>query len=353
MVRINKPILVVSAVAIFSVITAPQASQSRGPNGPEPEFTGQLSVMTYNVHGLPWPLAWGRKGAFGAIAEQLAQLRREGRQPHVIALQEAFTQDAKALGEVAGYHYAAEGPASDAINAAQPDAGARAFHAESSWLRGETQGKALGSGLQIFSDYPIVRVRKLAFPDFACAGYDCLANKGALMVCIKPPGQSDCVEVVTTHLNSRRASGASSERSLGAYRLQVRYLSDFIRQQHDPKRALIVVGDFNVGKVADRRDALWQHAQADWGVDGRVNDALGEAVRLGKPLSHDAILSRRKAKDWQFYGSGSSSRLELVGIETPFGRKPDGTMLSDHVGYTAAFSLTPRGRGEPDEGRSQ
>jgi hypothetical protein len=30
-----------------------------------------LSVMTYNVKGLPWPVAWGRDGALDAIGQRL------------------------------------------------------------------------------------------------------------------------------------------------------------------------------------------------------------------------------------------------------------------------------------------
>ena len=50
-----------------------------------------------------------------------------------------------------------------------------------SFWRGERSGKVAGSGLQILSDYPIVAIRRQAFPEAACAGYDCLANKGIVM----------------------------------------------------------------------------------------------------------------------------------------------------------------------------
>ena len=56
-----------------------------------------LSVMTYNVRGLPWPIAWGRADALAQIGDRLAALRRAGRQPHILLLQEAFTPEARAI----------------------------------------------------------------------------------------------------------------------------------------------------------------------------------------------------------------------------------------------------------------
>lgn len=307
-----------------------------------PAFDGRLSVMTYNIHGLPWPVAWGRPGAFVQIAQRLGALRAQGRQPHVVLLQEAFTPQAQAIGRAAGYRYVAEGPSADMASAEPADATDVRYMATGAWARGEGLGKYVGSGLQLLSDFPIVGVRRMAFPAFACAGYDCLANKGALMVSIRLPGRPDRIDIVTTHLNSRRASGVADDRSLQAYRLQVRYLSDFIRKVHDPARALIVAGDFNVGSVAPRRATLLSHVRADWCQNGDIDDAFGEAVRHHMPLSDDARYARWRARDWQFYTPGHSTDIELERLDVPFGHAADGGMLSDHVGYTATFDLSSR-----------
>lgn len=307
-----------------------------------PAFDGRLSVMTYNIHGLPWPVAWGRTSSFVQIAQRLGALRAQGRQPHVVLLQEAFTQQAQAIGRAAGYRYVVEGPSADMVSPEPADATDVRYMAAGSWARGEGLGKYVGSGLELLSDFPVVDVRRMVFPAFACAGYDCLANKGALMVSIRLPGQADRVDIVTTHLNSRHASGVADDRSLQAYRLQVRYLSDFLRKAHDPARGLIVAGDFNVGSVASRRAALLSHVQADWRQNGEIEDALGEAVRHHMPLSGDARYARWRARDWQFYTPGRSTDIELERLDVPFGHAADGSMLSDHVGYTATFDLAPR-----------
>lgn len=307
-----------------------------------PAFDGRLSVMTYNIHGLPWPVAWGRPSAFARIAQRLGALRAQGRQPHIVVLQEAFTPQAQAIGRAAGYPYVVEGPSADMASPEPVGATDVRYMAAGSWMRGEGLGKYVGSGLQLLSDFPIVGVRRMVFPAFACAGYDCLANKGALMVSIRLPGSADRVDIVTTHLNSRRASGVAEDRSLQAYRLQVRYLSDFIRKAHDPARALIVAGDFNVGDVAPRRAALLSYARADWTRNGDIDDALDEAVRHRMPLSDDARYARWRARDWQFYTPGHSTDIELERLDVPFGHADDGSMLSDHIGYTATFDLFPR-----------
>jgi hypothetical protein len=74
------------------------------------EQDAALSVMTYNVHGLPFPIAFQRDPALHEIGTRLTALRRGGQQPHVVLLQEAFTTDAKAIAPLAGYRYVALGP---------------------------------------------------------------------------------------------------------------------------------------------------------------------------------------------------------------------------------------------------
>src|SRR5688572_2222947 len=69
-----------------------------------------LSVMTYNIKGLPWPLATGRADAMDRIAGRLIDLRCAGRQPHIVLLQEAFTEEAAAIARTAGYAHVAFGP---------------------------------------------------------------------------------------------------------------------------------------------------------------------------------------------------------------------------------------------------
>ena len=193
-----------------------------------------LSVMTYNVEGLPFPVRFGRSSALAAIGERLQALRATGRQPHIILLQEAFSNEAAALGAEAGYRFVAAGPSASVAGAQPTILADRDFAAASSALRGEVSGKWEGSGLRILSDYPIVGARQMAFPSYACAGFDCLANKGALLVEVRIPGMKLPIAVVDTHLNSRHASRATTGRSLYAWRRQVDALNQFIEKNRVP-----------------------------------------------------------------------------------------------------------------------
>lgn len=297
-----------------------------------PAAAARLSVLTYNVKGLPWPIAADRRADFDRIAARLNRLRATGRHPRVVALQEAFTDEARAIGAAAGYRFRVDGPDARARTRwAMSRPSDRAFAARADWLKGEGLGKLVGSGLQILSDYPVLAVKRMAFPAFACAGFDCLANKGVLLVVLAVPGSATPVTVVTTHLNSRRSSGVPDARSLHGYRVQVAALARFLAVHADQRLPLVLAGDFNVGKAIPRQAALFGSAS----FTRPANDALRTCANLGI----DAREAMRRARDWQFFKGGSEGAIAARAIETPFGRERDGTMLSDHIGYTAHYAL--------------
>ena len=304
-----------------------------------PRFDGTVSVLTYNVKGLPWPVAIGRYAALSGIASHLRDLRKSGRAPHIVVLQETFTTEAQSIGAAAGYRYVVRGPNPDTSGAPAMTLADRDFASGAHWWKGETAGKYVGSGLQILSDYPVENVRRIAFPAFACAGFDCLANKGALLATVVIPGAPTPIDVLTTHLNSRRASHVGDDRSIYAYRRQFDALTDFIRTSHDARYPLIAAGDFNVGSEDPRRPEILAAARQKWASRGQIKDAFGEYVREGGVLAGDAAFSFRRARDWQFYSDGTTVKLTLAGIDVPFGRDGSGRMLSDHAGYTVRYRL--------------
>lgn len=304
-----------------------------------PGFDGTISVLTYNIRGLPWPLANGRPSALAQISARFRDLRRRDQAPHIVVLQEAFTSDAQRIGYEAGYQHIVQGPTIRDIPPVAMTPADRLFASQARWWKGETEGKFVDSGLQLLSDYPVRRVKRIAYPAFACAGYDCLASKGALLVTIDMPGASTPIDVVTTHLNSRHASGVSDSRSLYAYRRQLGILTDAIRQWHDERYPLIVAGDFNVGSEPYRRLALLTDARIGWGA-AKANNALRQIARADRSLlSHDARFALARARDWQFCAQGLRVGLLPVGISVPFGHDGNGIMLSDHIGYVARFRL--------------
>lgn len=301
-----------------------------------------LSVMTYNVKGLPWPMGIGRSGPLARIGARLHALRQAGRQPHVVLLQEAFTNEAKAIADVAGYPYRADGP-TQILAAADPTD--MAFLSEASMLAGEGMGKMSDSGLMILSDYPIVAVRQAAFPVDACAGFDCLANKGMVLAFVRVPGSATPVAILNAHLNARSASGVSIVRAFTAYGRQVAAMDAFLRANLPAGTPLVLGGDLNVGRDRARR-ALMEAFAAHWTGSERLSRGVLRACASGAgrcpPLSEDARKALEHNKDWQIAVDADGQGVAARRIAVPFGRETDGTMLSDHMGYVAYYAMPAR-----------
>lgn len=298
----------------------------------------RVTLLTYNVRGLPWPVATQRPAALDAIAVQLIALRRAGRQPDLVALQEAFIPEAKAIGRRAGYRYVAFGPGlaspSETLGTVQD----RAFLSEGGFMTGESSGKRVDSGLVIFSDYPIVGVHRTVYA--VCAGYDCLANKGALAVQVVVPGFSAPLTVIDSHLNSGAASGASRERATYAYRRQVDALKQFIASVTPTGSPVLVAGDFNAGNRAERRSYFIDEMLATSGLLAAELDCRPKLACAGGSPGGVAE-SIRRGKDWLLYRPSRSLSLWPVGLTALFGRAADGSMLSDHVGVAVTYALDP------------
>lgn len=333
-----------SLVASIILLCSAPACQSGAQNwtvGQPRRFDGTLSILTYNVKGGPWPVALNRSDSLYAIGQRLRRMRAGGRNPQVVVLQEAFSTDAREIARHAGYRYVVAGP-STADRTPAPAVGQDAsFMASGHWWLGEMKARALNSGLLVLSDYPISNVRRIAFPDFACAGLDCLANKGAVLVTLHVPGAQTPVDVLTTHLNSRYHSLVDDERSLYAYRRQVDILARFISQNRSPDRPLIAAGDFNVGHASDRGAALFASLPV-WNFGLPVDHALRIVAAAHQGLPSLQPLIHHNA-DFVFFAPGKKERLAVATLSIPFGQDPSGAMLSDHIGYVATFRLKARG----------
>ena len=325
-------LMAMGALAVGILVAPPGQAQT----------PAELTVLTYNIEGLPWPARVGRGEDLSQIAGQLQALRAQGHQPHVVLFEEAFSSAAKAIAVKAGYRYIADGPSASDAGAPATSPADRAFMAQARFLSGEKWGKLRGSGLRIASDYPIIDVRRMAYPAYACAGMDCLANKGVMLVTIQVPGASKPVTIVATHLNSRRAARVSFDRSFYAYRRQVDALSDFVRTNIAPGTPFIVAGDFNAGQEPQRRAYLLQKA-AGWASNTLVKAALDICLQAGAQCPtenrNDLAFSQQRGRDWQLFSSGGSENLVLKSMSALFGHDAEGRMLSDHVGYAATYMV--------------
>lgn len=298
-----------------------------------------LSVMTYNVHGLPWPIASGRSAALAQIGHRLRELHSRGTAPSVAVFQEAFTLEAKAIARTSGYRYVVFGPENAASTPPTRPSGASSetLGEGGAWWKGEGVGKWEGSGLMILSDYPIVRVRRMAYSADACAGFDCLAAKGAMLAELVVPGGN--VEIATTHMNSRHASGTTDDRSNRAWLVQAWELGRFIGKRRDPALPLVLSGDLNVGSDLVRQLGLSDMVS---GLDRRASDGLRSLRASGVVLDRDATHALDHAKDWELAFGGNGVRLAPKVAWVPFG-STSGAPLSDHFGYAIEFKSTRAG----------
>ncbi|MFT4054660.1 MAG: endonuclease/exonuclease/phosphatase family protein [Novosphingobium sp.] len=315
-----------AAVVVLNLSKPSPAAAPEGPFVTSVRDDGTLSVMTYNVKGLPFPLAYGRADALEAIGNRLRKLRAEGRQPDVILLQEAFIPEAKAIAQRAGYAHVLLGPGvKDAPrSAAETDA----FAQKASWSRGETVGPQVDSGLVILSDHPIVKASRMVFPEAMCAGFDCLASKGLVIAWIAVPGRAKPVAVADTHLNSRKASGVPVARANVAFTRQVEAMRAFLRRQVDPHTDLILGGDFNIGKDAERiaatREIITGGREATRAADGAPDQ------------QRDLSAIRDRNKDKLYY----RGEMRLRSLEVPLGQGTGEDAFSDHLGYVAHYKLS-------------
>jgi endonuclease/exonuclease/phosphatase family metal-dependent hydrolase len=305
-----------------------------------------VSLLTYNVQDLPYWIAGDRSGDLAAIGARLAELRANGAAPQLVVLQEAFSEEPVAMLRSAGYRHIITGADANVPRPPSPERLDQTFLDARSILRGEAQAPQLSSGLVIASDFPIVAAVSTPFPADACAGIDCLANKGVLLARIALPGTDVPLELVTTHLNAGRKSRTPPAHHLYAYRQQLKAFDRFLAQYGNPEAIRLIAGDFNVSHSGDRLVALRGHA-ARWNVIpvtamGKDKDAHecrsgAFSCRDGLPIASNVPLVH--TLDWQFTGAAGGVAIQPVARHVLFGREADGSMFSDHIGYAVRYRL--------------
>ena len=297
----------------------------------------ELSVMTYNVEGLPWPVRTGRGSKLKEIGRQLASLREKGLEPDVVLLQEGFRDEVDDLIELSGYPYVAKGPRKKQRDGSQLTREDRPRYKRVKYRRkGEGWGKWGSSGLWVLSNHPINWVKSHAY--HYCAGLDCLANKGVMLVSLEVPGLPVPVEIADTHLNSKGASGVPRNRNRTAHHLQAAELGQFMQTDRTPGAPLIVGGDFNVMHAPDRYDYVMQ----------RYPFEVVSQVCFQAPRSCDAKISADGDAPWLDtqdligFKPGDKVAIRPVQVEARFdGSATGGPVLSDHDAYEVTFRLTP------------
>ena len=296
-----------------------------------------VSVLTYNVEGLPWPARRKRGPQLREIARQLAALRTTNEAPDIVLVQEAFSLEAALIGDRAGYLNHVPGPAArERRPPTSPDAD-RALTSRRKLTKGERFGRFLPSGLYVLSDYPIIAVGRQPFRSRECAGYDCLANKGIMHARIMIPGAPAALDVFNTHLNSRGSAGVSTERSLKAHRLQVNEISRYIEQRWDRENAVLFGGDFNMRNAPAR----FEHFAETTPHRLVHQHCLSRMSKCDVRLSWDGDEPWMDTQDLQGFQSGGRLTVEPIRVEAMFDEPwRKGKPLSDHDGLLVVYRLS-------------
>lgn len=272
--------------------------------------SAEISVLTYNIKGLPWPIASGRGEAIREIGRELAEMRREGRQPDVVLIQEGFRSEVEELVRVSGYRFWARGPARH---------------------EGLVGGKLTSSGLHVLSDDPIIDVRTVPYRH--CAGWDCLANKGAMLVRLAPEGLPTPIDVVNTHMNARTAAKAPPAETLAAHNGQTRELLGFIKANRTQGAPMVVGGDFNVKNAPQRY--YYQALEKPYTVVSEFCTQPDSGCGEGGPDA--AAEPWLKSQDLQAFNDGAV-RVRPLSSRTMFDQGR--SRLSDHDGYLVRYRLS-------------
>lgn len=302
----------------------------------------RLHILLYNVEGLPFPARLERKYELGRIANWLERRRTSGRAPDILFLHKAFTPAASAIARAGGYDWIVPGPSRDIRR--NPSAAAprpAGYDAAARWIKGEHLGKWLDSGLYIATDLPLFASDAAPFSTAACAGYDCLANKGGEVATLILPGVPEPLRLFNTHRNSLTPSGVGASRAETAHRVQTQENDALIaRTMEGP---MIAAGDFNMRRAGDRT--------------GRF--ASDPRFRLIAPQAGSTMAARPAAMTddsaWaalqDLIGVASGSRVAVVPLAvTSLFDGTRGPRLSDHDATYAIVELRWRG-GDPELAR--
>jgi endonuclease/exonuclease/phosphatase family metal-dependent hydrolase len=293
----------------------------------------RLTVLSYNIEGLTWPARSGREGELNEIGGRLAQLRRAGQGPDIVLFQEVFSPAAARAVMEAGYPAQVAGP-SAWHRRDLPSGGRTPGHR--SWKRGEIGVKMTGGGLAIASRWPIAAHKAEPFSHKSCAGFDCLANKGALFARLTIPGVPEPLDIFDSHMNSRRASRAKLPRTLAAHEAESRELAAFIAQRHEPDVPMLLGGDFNMRHSPARFEVFEQAAHPLTVVQRYCAETQAGCDYQLHRASDTPWLD---SEDLQLFRAGRNVDVRPVSVASIFDGRA-GPELSDHDGLLVTYELS-------------
>lgn len=339
---------VLLALAGCQFVVPPKLYQSRAPY-PEPLETGDLetgstefTVLTYNVEGLPWPARARRGPRLRLIERQLAAMKRARTAPDIVLIQEAFSREAISIARNSGYANVLPGPGRRDRRLTLSAPVSVEHVRERRLVRGERIiGKRANAGLYILTDFEVIEHATEPFSRRACAGFDCVSNKGVMLVRLRIPGRPWQIDVANTHFNSRSAARVSEARADRAHGYQVEESTLFLAAIRDPDLPAIYGGDFNMRRAHDRFYSFSQY-KPDWQISHRFCAERRDLCEV--LLSWDGDEPWMDTQDLQLFQSSDSVEITPVRIEAVFDAPFDGYSLSDHDGLLVTYRIGLRER---------
>jgi len=284
------------------------ASSFLGPAYSE-DYKKEISVLTYNVWGLPHPIGQRLEHRFKHIGQHL---RRNSLGLDLVGLQECFSEHSAIIHREANFPHIVKGP---------------------------TGGPLAGSGLVIYSVYRVVYERGVVWKN--CNGVfdqssDCLASKGFLMVRVMIPNIGE-LDFYDLHADAGWNDGDVRARSS-----QIGQLIEFVKSEFSTN-PVIIVGDFNfTARTPDQE--LYRHFKDELrltdpldGKDPSTMSARNSIVRNDNP---DYVPQRY---DFIFYRG--SDKVEIAFIEgwvVEDFKDLEGGDLSDHFPVYVRLGLSRR-----------
>lgn len=298
-----------------------------------------ITVVTYNVAGLPWPVRSGTGRAMRRIDAAFAEAFSP-RRPDLLLLQEAFVPSATRLPANAGFANIVRGPGQRLRSTLPVEAAEPAFRQGRRRFRGERSGRIVNAGLLVASDHHLQSIVREPFGRHSCAGFDCLANKGMMLVEVHVPGLPEPLFIFNTHMNSRTASGVPHERSRIAHHRQVEEMALLLARDWRGRGPLIYAGDFNTRQSPDRFTYK----------DERLPGELAHRYCMMQPNRCDVRMSWDSDEPWldtqdlQGFANGPLVTVEPIVMAAMFDAPINGVMLSDHDALLVTYRLSWRMR---------
>ena len=291
-----------------------------------------LKVLTFNIEGLGFPARKGREPQLAQIGGRLSAMRAAGTGPDVVMFQEMFSGAAKNAVAASGYPAITSGPRRTTRSSQpKPDklpGKAKAKH-------GELGIHFAGSGIAIASNYPVITSELQPYGTRACAGLDCLANKGIMFAQISIPGVPTPIDLYNTHMNSRGASKAPLNRNTAAHDRQAQEASLFIDTTHNDAYPVIFGGDFNMRRSNQRWENFTKYQSLSLVHKVCADKSSGCDVKM----SWDGDEPWMDTQDLQFFWSGEKVSIKPIRVEAMFDGSPGMPQLSDHDGFMVTYRI--------------